>query len=157
MELSIPAGARAAARVLVFDAQDRLLLLEAQDAPGGHRWWIAPGGGVQDGESFEAAAQRELHEETGLLLEVQGWVWTRRHVYTWQGRQHDQYERYFIARAEQPSIMPVKADDYVIGHRWWHLAEIERSTEDFAPRSMALLLPPILRGKMPESPIDCGE
>jgi 8-oxo-dGTP pyrophosphatase MutT (NUDIX family) len=156
MDRSTPEGARTAARVLVFDGQNRVLLLEAQDPSGGHRWWIAPGGGVQVGESFEQAAQRELYEETGLELQVDRWVWTRRHVYTWQGRAHDQYERYFIARSTSSSIIPVKADDYVVGYRWWLLPEIERSAEDFTPRRIAALLSPILRGEDQDFPIDCG-
>jgi hypothetical protein len=44
----------------------------------------------------------------------------------------------------------------VIGHRWWSLNEIERSCEDFAPRRLAVLLPPILRGEFADQPIDCG-
>jgi ADP-ribose pyrophosphatase YjhB (NUDIX family) len=83
---TVPAGARPAARVLVLSEQSRLLLLEAEDAPGGHRWWLAPGGGLQADETFEAAAERELNEETGLRLAVGRWVWTRRHVFTWEGR-----------------------------------------------------------------------
>jgi len=156
MHLDIPPGARLAARVLVLDEEDRLLLLEARDSPGNHRWWVAPGGGVRSGESFEGAAQRELQEETGLLLPVQRWVWTRRHVYDWQGRRHDQYERYFAAKVASPRVMPVKADGYVVDHRWWHLGEIEQSHEEFAPRRLAVLLPSIIRGEYPDPPLDCG-
>ncbi len=32
------------------------------------RWWYLPGGGVRRGESFIAAAQREVLEETGLSV-----------------------------------------------------------------------------------------
>jgi 8-oxo-dGTP pyrophosphatase MutT (NUDIX family) len=157
MDTMIPVGARPAARILLLDEENRLLLLQAQDSPGEHRWWLAPGGGLKPGESFEAAAQRELHEETGRALPIGRWVWTRRHIYDWQGRRHDQYERFFVVRAAaQPMIAPVKADGYVIAHRWWHLGEIERSDEDFAPRRLALLLPSIICGAYPDPPIDCG-
>lgn len=153
---TVPAGARPAARALVLSEQDRLLLLEAEDAPGGHRWWVAPGGGLQAEETFEAAAERELHEETGLRLAVGPWVWTRRHVFTWEGRRHDQYERYFVVRTTESPLAPTKADSYVIGHRWWTLSELERSDEEFAPRRLASLIPPIIRGLYPQAPIDCG-
>jgi len=156
VDVPIPAGARAAARVLLFDEEERLLLLEARDSTGEHRWWVAPGGGLQSGETFQGAAQRELYEETGLVLPIHQWVWTRRHVFDWGGRRHDQYERYFIARAKQPSLMPVKADAYVVGHRWWQLREIEQSNDEFAPRHLASLLPSIIRGEYPDPPIDCG-
>jgi 8-oxo-dGTP pyrophosphatase MutT (NUDIX family) len=156
MDSTIPDGARAAARILLFDERQRVLLLEAQDSPGGQRWWIAPGGGTQSGETFEAAAQRELYEETGLLLPVNNWVWTRRHIFDWQGRHIDQYERFFVARVENPQIKPVSPDGYVVGYRWWELREIQESRQDFAPRRMGVLLASIIRGEYPNPPLDCG-
>ncbi len=152
----VPTGARAAARVLFLSDGDRLLLLQAEEASTGHRWWIAPGGGLEAGESFESAAQRELQEETGRVLPIGPWVWTRRHIYMWDGRRHDQYERFFVARGMENPISPIKRDSYVVDHRWWSLGDIEASAEDFAPRRLALLLPPLLRGEYPESAIDCG-
>ena len=58
MDFEIPEGARPVARVLLLGTGGRLLLLLAQDAPGGHQWWVAPGGGLDAGESFEQAAWR---------------------------------------------------------------------------------------------------
>ena len=58
---------RVAAYNLCVDADDRLLLVrlsERTEAPGS---WTLPGGGVEFGEHPEAAALRELHEETGLV------------------------------------------------------------------------------------------
>ncbi|HEY8945467.1 MAG TPA: NUDIX domain-containing protein [Polyangiaceae bacterium] len=126
----VPDGARAAARVLLIDGRGRVLLLEAQERSSGHRWWVAPGGGIEPGETFEAAARRELYEETGLVLAVTNWVWTRRHIFEWQGRQMDQYERFFVVRAEDPQITPVRTDGYVVGHCWWDLREIQESTKN---------------------------
>jgi 8-oxo-dGTP pyrophosphatase MutT (NUDIX family) len=155
MTENIPTGARATARVLLLSHRDRLLLLQAGDASGA-KWWVTPGGGLINGESFEAAAQRELQEETGLLLPIGRWVWTRRHIYTWEGRRHDQYERFFVARTVKDRIAPTKADSYVFGHRWWSLSEIEQSRDEFAPRCLAHFLAPILLGEYPETAIDCG-
>jgi 8-oxo-dGTP pyrophosphatase MutT (NUDIX family) len=151
----VPAGARPAARVLLLDDRDRLLLLHAEDATG-HRWWVAPGGGLEQGESFEAAAVRELAEETGIVASIGRWVWTRRHVFMWEGRRHDQYERFFVARTREAPIVPRKRDSYIVGHRWWRLDELERSADELAPRRLAQLLAPLLRGDYPEPPIDCG-
>lgn len=90
------------------------------------------------------------------MLPIGPWVWTRRHIYTWEGRRHDQYERYFVARGAENQISPIKRDSYVVDHRWWSLEDIEASAEDFAPRRLAQLITPLLRGEYPESPIDCG-
>ena len=54
---------RPTARLLVLDPADRVLLFSATDPRG--QVWFTPGGGVHRGESLEAAAVRELAEETG--------------------------------------------------------------------------------------------
>lgn len=55
--------------VLLVNAAGALLLQERDDtAPRCPDQWGAPGGHVEPGESFEAAAYRELAEETGIDL-----------------------------------------------------------------------------------------
>ena len=44
---------------------DKYLLVK-EKLEGGKEWWIVPGGKVEFGESIEAAAKREILEETGL-------------------------------------------------------------------------------------------
>ena len=154
--LGAPPGARPVARILLFDPQDRLLLLQAVHAADGYTFWTAPGGGVEPGETFEAAARRELREETGLDLAVDRWVWTRRHQYVWNGRPSDQYERFFIARTADTAIRPHKQDSHVIAHRWWTCSQLAGSREEFAPQRLGELITDIIRGDYPDPPIDCG-
>ncbi|MFW5846783.1 MAG: NUDIX domain-containing protein [Nanoarchaeota archaeon] len=33
-----------------------------------YKMWVAPGGGLEEGESFRECASRELNEETGILI-----------------------------------------------------------------------------------------
>ncbi len=153
---SVPDGARPVARVLLIGPEDRLLLFQAQDPQDGRVFWVTPGGGVEPGETFEQAARRELHEETGCRAPLGPWVWTRRHIFAFNGRRLDQYERFFVARTDASHIEPVRPDDYVHGHRWWSLPEIAASSEIFAPRRLAELVTDLLRGEYPRRPIDCG-
>lgn len=119
-------------------------------------WWVAPGGGLVHGETFEAAAHRELYEETGLRLAIGPCVWTRLHRYDWGDRACVPYERFSIAAASDSKLAPAQSDSYIVGHHWCSLEEIQRS-EDFVPRRLGELLPAIVRGEYPNPPTDCGE
>ena len=55
----------AGAAALIVDADHRLLLLKRSD----NLCWGPPGGAIEPGEVVEAAARREVREETGLELD----------------------------------------------------------------------------------------
>ncbi len=147
---------RCAARVLLVDARSRVLLLQGCRPSDGFSFWLLPGGGLLPGEDFAAAALRETREETGLEFELGPCIWLREHSYEWDGRTHRQRERVFLGRARGTELQPSLPDRFVVAHRWWTLAEIERSGEIFAPRELASLLAPILAGVLPDPPIECG-
>ncbi|MEV4945643.1 NUDIX domain-containing protein [Streptomyces sp. NPDC053755] len=60
-----PTGETLAAGVLLFDEQDRFLLVDPTYKPG----WEFPGGVVEQGEAPARAGMREVAEEIGLELE----------------------------------------------------------------------------------------
>ncbi|MET7677265.1 NUDIX hydrolase [Streptomyces seoulensis] len=59
-----PAGETLAAGVLLFDAEDRVLLVDPTYKPG----WEFPGGVVERGEAPARAGMREVAEEVGIRL-----------------------------------------------------------------------------------------
>lgn len=63
---------RPAVRAVVLDGEGRIALLHiaGRDQFGDRDHFELPGGGVEDGESFEAALHREMEEELGLSIEI---------------------------------------------------------------------------------------
>ena len=60
-------------RVIVLDDNERMLLVRQHHED--RDIWMVPGGGILDDESASQAAVREVKEETGLDIEVDGLLW----------------------------------------------------------------------------------
>lgn len=88
---------RPAARILLVDPQDRVLLFRFVAPDGRPPFWCTPGGALDPGETYAEAAVRELTEETGLQLPC-GEEVARRHIefLTLEGEECEADERYFL-------------------------------------------------------------
>ncbi len=128
---------RRSARLLIVDPDGRLLLFRYDDGrvpP----FWATPGGQLLEGETYEAAAARELAEETGFAAPVGALVRTRDEVFEAGDLGLARWtERYFLVRAaggtpdrrgwteeEQRTIRTL---------RWWPLAELRAADEPVRP------------------------
>jgi len=148
---------REAVRALVVDAAERVLLMRFENPANGDVWWATPGGGIDAGESDEAALRRELLEEAGLRdFEPGPVVWVREHVLPWDRHLWRQSERFHLVRVERHEVVPTidLVREHVYGHRWWTLDELETSNEQLAPRALATHLRALLRDGVPPEPID---
>jgi len=96
---------RRGARVVLLDAEDRVLLLRAHDVDDpAHQWWFTVGGGVDGSEDDRDAALREAVEEVGIDLrraDLVGPVLTRAAVFTFARVACRQDETFFLARVER--------------------------------------------------------
>jgi 8-oxo-dGTP pyrophosphatase MutT (NUDIX family) len=99
------------------------------------------------------AAARELAEEIGLVVPptaLEGPVWLRRFVGPFAGEDIDNRETYFVLRDVVHEVAPGELTELELlaaePHRWWSLAEIAASGEEFAPRELADVLPELLDG-----------
>jgi ADP-ribose pyrophosphatase YjhB (NUDIX family) len=152
--------------VLLLDESDRILLFRHEGAfkvgdNVGGALWAPPGGGLETGETHEAAAHRELWEETGLKdATLDACVWLRDLVFTWNGIEFDSRERYFVCHTEAFDVDVSNQTDQerleMTTFRWWTREEIAASEDLFVPRDLAELLSPILLGEYPDEPLRLG-
>lgn len=60
-------------RVVLFNKDRKLLLVKQHHE--GKDIWMVPGGGIEDGETSQDAAIREIMEETGLVVHIERLLW----------------------------------------------------------------------------------
>ncbi len=149
---------REAARGVIVTPQGELLLMRMRLPR--LELWITPGGGIDSGETPEAALRRELLEETALDTDVIGpHLWSRTVRFTAGGAAFEQRESFFLiqTRKYEPRFMGMPGDkerDLLGEFRWWRAGEIIDSNEIFAPRQVGELLADLLRHGVPKTPVE---
>ena len=148
-----PVPERRSARLLVVDADGRLLLVRYDDGRE-PPFWATPGGQLLAGESFEQAAARELAEETGLAAPVGPCVRTREAVLTAGDVGPARWvERYFVVRAA--AAVPERAGwtaeerQTIRATRWWSLAELRATDAPLLPGWLPDALAAVLEERGP--------
>ncbi|WP_347905610.1 NUDIX domain-containing protein [Pseudomonas purpurea] len=140
---------RKSARLLVVSPARKVLLfrfLHKDGALAGHDYWATPGGGLEDGETFEVAAVRELLEETGIQVHAVGTSVAER-VFPMMlpsGEMVRSVERYFVVRAADERLsnsgwtaseVQVMAD-----HQWWSESDLRQTRDVVWPENLIDML-----------------
>jgi 8-oxo-dGTP diphosphatase len=134
---------RKAARLIVIDSSDRVLLF-GHVGNDGAMFWAPPGGGLEPGESFEEAAAREATEELGVEHAQLTRLWTGRASFLFGGRMIDQEEQFFRLEYAGGDLFrgteATHLSEGILKARWWTIDEIQRTTERVFPEDLGAQL-----------------
>jgi 8-oxo-dGTP diphosphatase len=134
---------RRTSRVILFDESGAVLLIRfvVMRPDGEFVFWALPGGEIEDGETEVEAAGRELKEELGISVKVEGPVYRDTNQFWHRGEMQDNADFLFRAfcRREEPRLIGVTADEREIMKeiRWWSEGEVEESEEKIFPENLA--------------------
>lgn len=87
--------------------------------------WGFPRGHIEAGETEEAAARRELTEETGIRqVEIApGFRYESKYTFTWGGKKINMHVVFFLGRVDNPKVSPQPEE--ILDIHWFDFASAE--------------------------------
>jgi 8-oxo-dGTP pyrophosphatase MutT (NUDIX family) len=101
------------------DGKIEILLAARRTRKGEIAWGLAKGG-IEEGETIEAAAVREVREETGIEAVIEGSLGETRYFYVWEEVRIRKTVHFFLMRAIGGNVED--RDDEMEEIRWFPLS-----------------------------------
>lgn len=122
--------------------------------------WITPGGGLDEGESFEEALKRELLEEMGIeLTEPAPQIFYRNPLYELKnGETARCEERFYLVYCEEEMFSYAgwteSENKRMTAGKWWSAEEMKASGEKFFSEDILEIIESLSRGEIPKEPVE---
>jgi 8-oxo-dGTP pyrophosphatase MutT (NUDIX family) len=132
---------RQAGRAILRNSQGRVLLIRF--VLPNMTFWATPGGGVEQGETLLAAAHRELQEELGIEVRLEGPMHQAVGIFEFEGVLIENTDHFFAGRWDgTPRLVGATETESaaLTEARWWAVEEIEQTDEAIFPRDLAQVL-----------------
>lgn len=148
--MTSPPVSRPIAAVIAVVLRGHQVLLVSRANPPDLGRWAFPGGKIELGETTEAAALRELHEETGVQARAEA-VFTAIDVF--DRDLHGEVRRHFVLAAVRCTWLvgePVGADDAAEA-RWFDLDELTTGKLDLSAHVNRLIRLAHAHARLPDA------
>lgn len=155
-------------KIILLNQANEILLMGTDDkniknldGTYGGKFWQLIGGAIEQGETPEVAAKRELFEETSLTdVQWKNIIWKGELDLVMHGVPTHIFQQFILARTltNEVSLDNLAGEEVgtVTSLKWFSLSDIENSAEIIYPKLLAQYLRPIIEGKIPQNPLKIG-